>query len=228
MRLSERLQVLFAKFRRQPEGYVQVPAHVLFGWYARKGALPAMRGAIFKLRSHVAMPFFLGAGTSISYPGKFSTGRSCVIGRGSTLNAYSLDGITLGENVTIRENASIQCSSHPTNPGAGLTIGSRTYVGPSAIIGVGGPISVGSDCQIGSGCTFISENHEVDDDGQPSPTRVRRVGIEIGNQCWIGHRVVVLDGVSLGDHCVVGAGAVVTKSFPARSKIAGVPARQVN
>ena len=49
--------------------------------------------------------------------------------------------------------------------------------------------------------------------------------ISIGNDVWIGTRVIVLPGVNLGDHCIVAAGAVVTKSFPAYSIVGGVPAR---
>jgi acetyltransferase-like isoleucine patch superfamily enzyme len=49
--------------------------------------------------------------------------------------------------------------------------------------------------------------------------------IRIGRNCWLGVNVVILPGVSLGDDCVVGAGAVVTKSFPAGSILGGVPAK---
>jgi acetyltransferase-like isoleucine patch superfamily enzyme len=54
---------------------------------------------------------------------------------------------------------------------------------------------------------------------------VSRKGIKIGKNCWIGSKVTILDGVEIGDSCIVAAGAVVNKSFPSNSVIGGVPAK---
>jgi acetyltransferase-like isoleucine patch superfamily enzyme len=51
--------------------------------------------------------------------------------------------------------------------------------------------------------------------------------IRIGDDCWIGARVFVLAGVTIGDGCVVGAGSVVTRSLPPNSIAVGVPAKVV-
>lgn len=197
----------------------------LFGWYARKGVFPIIRGTLHSWRfKDVRLPFFLGKNPSISYARQISLGSGVYLGANITILAFSVSGVHFKDRVTIRENGWIQCSSSPTFPGEGLNIGAKTYIGPSVTIGVGGPIRIGSGCMIGAKCTFISENHATNDDGTPSASSVVRSGIRIGNGCWIGHGVTIVDGVILGDGCIVGAGAVVTKSFPTGSRIAGVPA----
>ena len=47
----------------------------------------------------------------------------------------------------------------------------------------------------------------------------------IGNDVWIGARAIVLDGISIGDGAIVGAGAVVTKDVPAYAIVGGIPAK---
>ena len=56
---------------------------------------------------------------------------------------------------------------------------------------------------------------------------VTRKGINIGRNCWIGSKVTILDGVTIGEGCIIAAGAVVTQSFPENSVIAGVPAKLI-
>lgn len=51
--------------------------------------------------------------------------------------------------------------------------------------------------------------------------------VKLGNNIYIGRDVTILKGVEIGDNCIIGLGSVVTKSMPANSVIAGVPARVI-
>ena len=90
--------------------------------------------------------------------------------------------------------------------------------------GIGAPVTIGKGTMIASGAGFITANHSMDDihghqEGKP---------ITIGPESWIAMNVVVLPGVTLGPYTMVGAGAIVTKSFPeGRCVLVGNPARKI-
>lgn len=90
------------------------------------------------------------------------------------------------------------------------------------IQGIGG-ISIGNYTQIGPGVGIISGNHDVYDS-----RRHVLDSVVIGAYCWLGMGAKVMPGVTLGDFTVVGAGSIVTRSFPdGHCIIAGNPARLI-
>lgn len=103
--------------------------------------------------------------------------------------------------------------------GAKVDIGSETYLADNCFVAISTHLS------IGNGCAISWDVQIYDDDGHDMGKSVKSAPIHIGNNVWIGSRATILKGVSLGDNCVVAAGAVVTKSFPAGTLIGGVPAK---
>jgi acetyltransferase-like isoleucine patch superfamily enzyme len=87
-----------------------------------------------------------------------------------------------------------------------------------------GRITLGKGCYIGPNVGIITANHDpLDPDRHLPPLEVI-----IGERCWVGMNSVILPGVTLGPRTVVGAGAVVTKSFPRGDcVIGGVPAKVI-
>lgn len=83
-------------------------------------------------------------------------------------------------------------------------------------------IYIGDYTIFAPGVKIISANHDKKDyhshDKSITP-------IKIGKNCWLGANSVILPGVELGDNVIVGAGAVVTKSFPEKVILGGVPAK---
>lgn len=156
-----------------------------------------------------------------------------------------LKGVTLqlGENVLIGENVRIYCS-----PGAKLRIGdnvdicesSRIFVFENAelslLSGMGvynyihctKKIRIGKNVMLGGYVSIIDSNHRFGDRTKPIAEQgIESKEISIGDDIWLGIHTTILPGAHLQSGTVVGAGAVVTKSFPKDSIIGGVPAKLI-
>jgi maltose O-acetyltransferase len=87
-------------------------------------------------------------------------------------------------------------------------------------------IEIGDGCAIGSETMFVTSHHEYGDESRRAGERSGR-SIRIGPGCWLGAKVLVLPGVTIGTGCVVAAGAVVAKDCDPNGLYAGVPARRI-
>lgn len=194
----------------------------------QKGLGPFVRGTITRpFLGRSGGSFFLGAGCNILSIGKLRIGKNVYIGAYGYLDCMSVGGVTLGDNVTIREGCWLQLTSRYDHPGTSILIGNDVYIGPKAILGAAAPLIIGDRCQIGANVSLIAENHEFDGEVEIFEQGVTRKGIEIGRDVWMGNHVTVLDGVKIGDGAVIGAGTVITKSVPPRSVVVGVPGRVI-
>ena len=105
-----------------------------------------------------------------------------------------------------------------------VMIGNHTRIGlHNTIIG---PVTIGSHVNLAQGITVTALNHNFEDTNQRIDEQgISTTPVTIEDDVWIGANAVILPGVHVGNHCVVAAGAVVTKDVPAHSLVAGVPAK---
>jgi acetyltransferase-like isoleucine patch superfamily enzyme len=109
-------------------------------------------------------------------------------------------------------------------------IGRNVFIGPHAILSADGvSVTIGDDTIIGPGLCIMAGDHEFRSAGISfrDSRRGRNEPVVIRRNVWIGARVTILKGVTIGDAAVIGAGAVVTSDIPPYAIALGVPARVV-
>ncbi len=112
--------------------------------------------------------------------------------------------------------------------GGSIAIAENVFIGPYTVIYGHGGVTIGKDTLIGTHSRILSSNHSIPErnSGIRSKPDIL-LPTTIGEDVWLGAGTTILGGVTLGDGCVVGAGAVVTKDLPPYSVAVGVPAKVV-
>ncbi len=106
-----------------------------------------------------------------------------------------------------------------------IRIGSGNYFNRNLMIDACNYVEIGNENMFGPDVYITDSNHGVRSGVSPKSLPMDKGRVKIGSKCWIGARAIILKDVELGDGSIVGAGAVVTKSFPAGSIIGGIPAK---
>lgn len=101
--------------------------------------------------------------------------------------------------------------------------GKGTFVNHSCHFMDGGTIHIGENVFIGPFCDFYTATHPLNYADRNKGLE-RALPIVIGDNCWFGANVSVMQGVTIGAGCVIAAGSVVTKDVPENCMVAGVPA----
>ena len=142
----------------------------------------------------------------------------------------------------------VRCTLAIESTAARMSVGARCLINSDCFLFSNGTLKLGTRCflnsysrivcheriHLGDGVLFgpyasvIDHDHEVDfTNSILHRERLNTAPIEIGNNVWLGEKVTVLKGVTIGDNTVVGAGSVVTRSLPANCVAAGCPAKPI-
>lgn len=119
--------------------------------------------------------------------------------------------------------------------GKHTTVGKNFFANFNFTVQDDGLVTIGDNCNFGPNVTIVTPIHPMiaaerrylkGEDGKPHRLCYAKP-VKIGNDCWFGANVVVCPGVTIGDGCVIGAGAVVTRDVPPNSFAAGNPCRVI-
>lgn len=119
-----------------------------------------------------------------------------------------------------------------------VKFGYGTRVNGSIVVKGQGTFSTGRYCAIGDEVRVITSNHKVNVAsiqlklqrtlGGSAHIDKEKINVSIGNDVWIGDRVILLPGVTVGDGAILGAGSIVTRNVEPFTVVAGTPAKYID
>jgi galactoside O-acetyltransferase len=155
------------------------------------------------------------------YSSILDCGRNLTIGVGVTITGR--ENIKLGNNVSIMKNSSVNALNAKVIIGDNFSMNANSWVDA-----VGGVIQIGNDVLIAQNVVLRAADHEHKSTLLPIMQQGHiGGGIIIGNGVWIAANCVITRSVTINEHSIVAAGAVVTKDVESYSIVAGVPARKI-
>ena len=224
---SKFLSEIISKIKK--EDYIvdsNITFGVIFGTVVRKTKM-LIRGMVMKPFFEKSKgTLFVGKKCDIRCKKKIEFQGSATIEDYVKIDALSKGGIKIGNNFSIGRNSIIECTGVLRELGECLEIAENVGIAANAFIAVRGKLKIGKDTILGPGVSIHTENHNFNEIDKPIRLQgATRKGVEIGEDCWIGSKVVILDGVKIGNHAIVAAGAVVNKDIPDYAIAGGVPAK---
>lgn len=120
------------------------------------------------------------------------------------------------------------CPKYNISSPSNISIGDNVWIGELLYAKGEGGITIGSGTIISRNCEIWTSNHNYDSEDLmtiPYDRRFVKKPVVIGENVWIGSRVIILPGVTINEGAVVGAGAVVTKDVPKYAVVGGNPAK---
>ena len=147
------------------------------------------------------------------------------------MDINSLRDVKIGRDVHIGKDSRFVCVHEYAGKKyiPSIIIGNNVNITNRFTVLSAAPVNINDNCLIASDVLITSENHGLDLELSDSyvATPLDAKDVNIGAGCFVGEKVTILPGVNLGERCVVAANSVVSKSFPAYSMVAGMPAQLI-
>lgn len=142
---------------------------------------------------------------------------------------HGLNQISLGEKVIIHRDCWIHVVGGHGPDGSRIVIGAHASIGMGATVSAAQQVVIGENVLLARNVYISDHRHAYENPDMPIVSQgiAGIAPVSIGRDTWLGQNVVVLPGVAIGEHCVVGANSVVTSSIPDFSVAVGAPARVI-
>jgi acetyltransferase-like isoleucine patch superfamily enzyme len=186
------------------------------GYYMRGKCYPGLLGS-------VGRGTVFGSGGVLRCPGRIRLGQGVMIDDSVVLDAKGpSSSIVLGDQILLGRNSILSCND------SAISIGNFVSIGPFCFLVSRSHLTIGSNVAIGAGTYMLGGGHAYDDPDTPVIHQARvSKGIVVEDGAWIGIGAKILDGVTIGQNSIVGAGAVVSKDVLPWTVVLGNPARVV-
>ena len=165
-----------------------------------------------------------GKNVVLRHPHKINIGNNVVIDDNIVLDAKGQDnkGITISNGVFLGRNTILNCKN------GDIVLDEKVNMGFNCQIFSASSVKIGKNALIAAYCYFIGGTHTFSST-EVSPLEQERQshGITVGENIWLGSNVQVLDGVTIGNDCIIGTSAVVNSDIPDYSIAVGIPAKVI-
>jgi acetyltransferase-like isoleucine patch superfamily enzyme len=204
-----------------------------FEWCQWLGLVPGAAGLLLRkvfwprLFGSCGKGTVFGAGVILRHPHRIVLGERVVVSDGCILDARNealQEVLVIGDDTMLSNQVQLSCKD------GFLRIGARAGVGVQTIMQSvhGSPIEVGDDVLIGPGC-YIGGGGNYRTERLDIPMAKQGLrddpGVVLAGDNWLGARVSVLSGVTMGQGSIAATGAVVNRSVPEYAVVGGVPAK---
>lgn len=143
---------------------------------------------------------------------------------GNFLEGLKSGQLEIGQGCHFEPGCWLTMSDH-----AKVTLGDDVWLNRNVMVAAENEVTIGDHVMFANGCFIGDASHRFNDPTIPITWQgfTSKGPVRIGSNVWLGVNVVVTSGVTIGDHCVVGANSVVTSDLPAKTIAAGSPAKVI-
>jgi acetyltransferase-like isoleucine patch superfamily enzyme len=213
---------------RQADGFgryvLEQLLYFILGWIPTIIGI-GLRSIFYRLILHMDGLAAIENGVRLRFANHIYLAHGVYLDQGVYLHACP-EGIKIGANTIVMHGAVLHVYNFRNLPKAGIRIGKDSLIGEYTVIRGQGGVTIGDRVYTSPFTQLLAVNHVFDNPSLPFIEQgITAEGITIEDDVWLGANAIVTDGVRIGHHSIVAAGAVVTKNIEPYSIVGGIPAR---